>query len=102
MEVIGRAQQFGQSYCSRINYVKVIGTPLYNTVPRHDVTLAGCCSSVDLDITADDPMQQRGGIRRCSEYGRPAADDEMSAKMQDILSKWSTINLSEGPLGPQL
>ncbi len=98
MEMIGRAQQFGQNYCSRINYVSVIGTPLYNTVPRHDVTLGGCCSSVDLNITTDDSLQQRGGIRRCSEYGMPAADDEWRAKMQDILSNWFTINLLEGPL----
>jgi len=98
MEVIGRAQQSGENYCSRINYVSVIGTPLYNTVPRHDVTLAGCCSSVELEITTDDPIQQRGGIRRCSEYGMPAADDEWGAKMQDIVSNWNTINLLEGPI----
>jgi hypothetical protein len=102
MEVIGRAQQFGQNYCSRINYVRVIGTPLYNTVPRHlplRNETGGCCSSVDLDITADDPIQQRGGIRKCSENGRPADEDEMSAKIQGMLSSLSTIIPLEGPLG---
>jgi len=99
--VTGRAQQFGQNYCSRINYVKVIGTPLYNTVPRHDVTLGGCCSSVDLDITTDDPIQQRGGIRKCSENGRPADDAEMAANLGGVLASLSVF-LSEGPFWPGL
>ena len=71
--------------------MKVIGTPLYNTVPRHDVTLGGCCSSVDLDITTDDPIQQRGGIRKCSENGRPADDDKMAAALNGMMASLSAI-----------
>ena len=73
IEVKGRAQQLDQTFCSRINYLKLIGTPLCNIIPCE---LAAEFNCNNLMITSSDPLEQRGGIRKCSENGRTAIDDE--------------------------
>ena len=82
VEVKGRAQQLGQTFCSRINYMKLIGTPLRNMTPGEAATESNCNALV---ITPSDPLEQRGGIRKCSENGRTAADDKLDEELDNIM-----------------
>lgn len=101
VEIIQRAQQLGSSYCSRVNYIKVIGTPIYKYVP-HPFAASGnegaspdsarlslpqetITTDIHLQVIAHDPLSMKGGLRACSENGRHAEDDELFAELDDIL-----------------
>ena len=73
VEVKGRAQKLGETFCSRINYMKLIGTPLRNMTPCEAGPVSNCNALV---ITLFDPLEQRGGIQNCSENGRNSAEKQ--------------------------
>ena len=68
IEVKGRAQQPDQTFCSRINYLKLIGTLLCNIIPCE---LAAEFNCNNLMITSSDPLEQRGGIRNVQRMAEP-------------------------------
>ena len=85
VEVKGRAQQFDQTFCSRMNYMRLVGTPVYNILPCKEAADSYC---TDLEITMVDLLEQQGGIRKCSENGRVAAEEAFFADFDPFYLSW--------------